>query len=225
MSRTISFKQLLGGSPFPSMKQHMKIAAQCVEKIPVMLQAVFDKDESILKKNRYKVFDLETEADQIYDKLSSSLSQSKFLPVHRHDLIAVLQQQELIADNAQDIAGLMSIQLDIAPELRESLFVLANKTLDAVQMALAVIKTLDALVETGFKGPDVDNVHEMIDQLAEVEDGVDMLGIDIIDLLHKHHMDKDPVSTVFTYQLVRWLGELADHAELVGSHMRLLVAR
>ena len=52
-----------------------------------------------------------------------------------------------------------------------------------------------------------------------------MLGIELIDILYKHHKDKDPVSTIFTYQLNRWLGALADHAELVGSRMRLLVAR
>lgn len=224
MPTTISFKKLLGGSPFPPMKAHMKLATEATEHIPLMLQAIFDHDEQTLKKLRYKVFDLETEADQIYDKLSSKLSQSKFLPVHRHDLISVLQQQEMISDTAQDIAGLLSVNLDVALEMREPLLELANNSVEAVRMALAVIKTLDALVETGFKGPDVDTVNELIDQLAETEDGTDMQGIDLMDFLHMHHKDKDAVSTVFTYQLIRWLSELADYAELIGSHMRLVVS-
>ena len=91
--------------------------------------------------------------------------------------------------------------------------------------ALAVVKMLDALVETGFKGPDVDEVYKLIDEVARSEDGADMLGIDLVNTLYQHHKDKDPVSTIFTYQLTRWLGELADHAELVGSRMRMLVTR
>ena len=224
MTTTISFKQLLGGSPFPPLKEHMSISAQCVEQIPVMLQAIFDKDEAALKKVRLDVFELETQADHIYDKLSSNLPQTKVLPVHRHDLIAVLQQQENIADIAQDIAGLLSMNLEIASELKAPLMDLVARSNDSVQIALSVIKSLDALVETGFEGPDVDRVNELIDQLIETEDGIDMMGIELMDILHKHHKDKDAVSTVYVYQLIRWLGEIADYAELVGSHMRLLIA-
>ncbi len=225
MPTTISFKKLLGGSPFPLMKKHMKLSAKCVEQIPIMLEALFDNQEHALQAARNKVFELESEADQIFDNLSSGLSQSKFLPVHRHDVIAVLREQESIADTAQDIAGLLSMHLDISPELREPLLSLANKSVETVHKAQAVIKKLDALVETGFKGPDVDQVFELIDDVAKSEDGADMLGIELVDNIYRHHKEKDPVSTMFSYQLTRWLGELADHAELVGSRMRLLVGR
>ena len=225
MPTTISFKQLLGGSPFPAMKAHMKLAHRCVEQIPMMLEALFDQEEQTLQDIRKTVFDLESEADEIFDRLSSGLSHSKFLPVHRHDLIGVLREQEEIADTAQDIAGLLSIHLDVSPELRDPLLNLANKAVETVHKAQKVIKKLDALVETGFKGPDVDKVYELIDEVAKSEDGVDMLGIALVDSLYSYHKDKDPVSAVFTYQLTRWLGNLADHAELVASRMRLLVAR
>jgi predicted phosphate transport protein (TIGR00153 family) len=225
MATTISFKQLLGGSPFPPLKEHMKLSSMCVEQVPVMLEALFNNDEESLQEARNKVFDLESQADQIFDTLSSSLSQNKFLPVHRHDLIAVLREQEAIADTAQDIAGLLLIHLDVSSELRGPLLNLTNKAVEAVHGALDVIKMLDALVETGFKGPDVDHVYELIDNLSKTEDGADMLGIELVNTLYSHHKDKDAVSTIFTYQLTRWLGALADHAELVGSRMRLLVAR
>jgi len=225
MTTTISFKQLLGGSPFPHMKEHMKLSAMCVEQIPLMLTALFDHEEQELIEKRKKVFELEGEADNIFDNLSSTLSQSKYLPVHRHDLLGVLREQEMIADTAQDIAGLLSIHLDIAGELREPILALTNKAVDTVHKAQKVVGSLDALVETGFKGPDVDTAFQLIDEVSRSEDGADMLGIELVDILYKHHKNKDPVSTQFTYQLIRWLGDLADHAEMVGSHMRLLIAR
>lgn len=224
MPTTINFKQLLGGSPFPPMNKHMKLSAKCVEQIPNMLQALFDQDEQALLEARNRVFELESQADQIFDTLSSQLPDSKFLPVHRHDLLAVLREQESIADTAQDIAGLLVIHLDVSQELRGPLLTLANKSVETVHKALDVVKTLDALVETGFKGPDVDRAHGLIDEVSKSEDGADMLGIDLVNSLYQHHKGKDALSTMFAYQLTRWLGELADHAELVGSRMRLLIA-
>jgi uncharacterized protein Yka (UPF0111/DUF47 family) len=34
-----------------------------------------------------------------------------------------------------------------------------------------------------------------------------------------------PVSVMFWYQLIQWVGNLADYAEKVGDKVRLLVAR
>ena len=225
MPTTISFKKLLGGSPFPPLIEHMKIATKSVEQLPMMLQALFDGDGDTLQEYKTKVFDLESQADKIFDNLSSRLTEHKFLPVHRHDLIAVLREQELIADTAQDIAGLLMIHLDVSSELREPIITLANKSVETCHKARELVESLNILVETGFKGPDIDNVYELINQVSVSEDGADMLGIDLLDVLYRRHKERDPVSTIFTYQLIRWLGELADHAELVGSRMRMLVVR
>jgi uncharacterized protein Yka (UPF0111/DUF47 family) len=34
-----------------------------------------------------------------------------------------------------------------------------------------------------------------------------------------------PVSVVFWYQMIHWIGDLADFSEKVGDRMRLLIAR
>jgi hypothetical protein len=34
-----------------------------------------------------------------------------------------------------------------------------------------------------------------------------------------------PVSVMFWYQLIQWVGDLADYAEKVGDRLRLLIAR
>jgi uncharacterized protein Yka (UPF0111/DUF47 family) len=34
-----------------------------------------------------------------------------------------------------------------------------------------------------------------------------------------------PVSVIFWYQLIEWIGDLADYAEKVGDRLRLLIAR
>ena len=34
-----------------------------------------------------------------------------------------------------------------------------------------------------------------------------------------------PVSVIFWYELIQWIGDLADYAEKVGDRLRLLIAR
>ena len=122
---------------------------------------------------------------------------------------------------------MLALHLDITDELRKPLVALTNKGVETCRRALAVIEYLSNLVETGFKGPDVDRMHELIDEVDESEDGADIMGIDLTDTLYLHHKDKDadPVAIVFTYQLIRWLRELSDEAQRVGSRARLLIAR
>ena len=227
MATTISFQRFFGKTPFPPMQDHMRLAVQCAEQVPSLLEALFTGDEGTLKDLKYKVFAVEREADKMFDQLSSQLPRSMFMPVHRHDLVAVLRSQEAIANTAQDIAGMLALHLDITDELRKPLIALTNKGVETCRRALAVIEYLSNLVETGFKGPDVDRMHELIDEVDESEDGADVMGIDLTDNLYLHHKDKDvdPVTIVFTYQLIRWLRELSDEAQRVGSRARLLIAR
>lgn len=227
MPTTVNFKKLFGRSPFPPLQEHMKLAVACVELIPTMLEALFEQDKGKLKDLKYKVFEVESEADKVFDKLSSQLPQSMFMPVHRHDLIAVLRSQEDIADTAQDIAGLLHMRLELPDELHKPLIALAEKGLETCRNALAVVESLGDLVETGFKGPDMERVHGLIDQVATSEDGADMIGVDLTDTLyhHFHGKDVDAVSILFGYELIKLLGRLADHAELVGARTRLLIAK
>ena len=227
MPTTLDFRRFFGRSPFPPLQNHMKIAVQCAEKIPELLEALFAGDDAKLKDIKYRVFELESDADKVFDRLSSQLPMSMFLPVHRHDLIAVLRSQESIADTAQDIAGIIALHLDIAAELHTPLLSLAKKGVETCRRALTVINSLSSLIETGFKGPDVARVHDLIDEVYKSEDGADVMGIDLTQTLYLHHKEKgaDPVAIVFTFELIRWLGNLSDHAELVGSRTRLLIAR
>ena len=54
-----------------------------------------------------------------------------------------------------------------------------------------------------------------------------MMGIDLTHTLYQqfHGKDVDAVSILFTYELIKLLGRLADHAELVGARTRLLMAK
>jgi uncharacterized protein Yka (UPF0111/DUF47 family) len=43
--------------------------------------------------------------------------------------------------------------------------------------------------------------------------------------LFLHEDEIKPVSVMMWYQLIQWVGDLADYAEKVGDRLRLLIAR
>jgi len=88
-----------------------------------------------------------------------------------------------------------------------------------------VIEELDALLAIGFRGREVDRVDEMLTQLNAIEDETDELGIALARALFNHEDELKPVSVMMWYQIIEWVGDLADYAEKVGDHLRLLIAK
>ena len=87
------------------------------------------------------------------------------------------------------------------------------------------MRELDELLAIGFRGREVDRVDEMLVELNRIEDETDELGIRLARALFDHESELDPVSVMMWYQIIEWVGDLADYAEKVGDHLRLLIAK
>jgi hypothetical protein len=77
----------------------------------------------------------------------------------------------------------------------------------------------------GFRGREATKVEEMVATLNKIEDETDEMGIALSRMLFSKEDELKPVSVIFWYQMLQWIGELADYAEKVGDRMRLLIAR
>jgi predicted phosphate transport protein (TIGR00153 family) len=226
MPTTIDFGKLFGKSPFKPMKAHMKIANECAMHMPSAIEAFFKGDKNTLKEIKYSVFQLEADADKILEELQSRLPKTMFLPVDRGDLLAVMEAQESIADRTQDIIGLMiDLPMDVPEELQQPIIRLTNRVTEAVDGAYHIIKGIEDLVETGFKGPHVSKTQSLIHDVVGIETDADTIGIDIAHSLFAHAKEMDPVSVVFLYQLINWIDDLADSSEKIAIRSRLLLAR
>ena len=65
----------------------------------------------------------------------------------------------------------------------------------------------------------------MVDELGLIEDETDVMGMELTRELFAREDEMKPVSVVFWYQLIQWIGDLADYAEKIGNRLRLLIAR
>ena len=188
--------------------------------------ALVDGDQAKLEAQKTAIFDKEHAADALKNELRGRLPKSMLMPVDRRDLLDVLGMQDSIADTAQDIAGLLvERQMEVPDGMAEPLMALVNRCLDTCNQAGKIIEELDELVEMGFRGREANQVEDMVAELNRIEDETDEMGMALTRSLFAQEDSMKPVSVMFWYQLIQWVGDLADYAEKVGDRLRLLIAR
>lgn len=217
---------LLGKSPFQPLQEHMRAVNSCVAEVPALFQALIDGDDAALEAQKNKIFEQENLADSLKNDLRSHLHKSLFMPVDRRDLLEVLTLQDSIADTAQDIAGLLVERKMVIPaNMVSPLMELVKRCVDTCEQAHAIVEEVDELVETGFRGKEAARVEEMIIKLGDIENETDSMGMALTRSLFAQEDDLKAVSVIFWYQLIQWIGDLADYSEKVGDRLRLLMAR
>jgi uncharacterized protein len=226
MSGGTTFSKLFGHSPFTALQKHMQAVVACAHEVKPLIDALAAGDPQRVMEHKDRIFEREAEADRIKHELRAHLPKSLFMPVDRRDLLDLLHLQDSIANTAQDIAGLLIERRMTIPEfLREPLVDLTVRCIDTVDHAATVINELDELLAIGFRGREVDRVDEMLRELNRIEDETDELGIGLSRALFDHESELDPVSVMMWYRIIEWVGDLADYAEKVGDHLRLLIAK
>ena len=226
MRTTNPIASLLGKSPFKPLQAHMRIVNECIAHVPALFEALIAGDQAEVVKVKDLIFAKEQEADDLEHELRASLPKSLFLPVDRRDLLDLLNMQDSMANTAQDIAGLMIERDMTVPEgMAESLRELVQRCVDACDLAKIIIEEMDELIEAGFGGREAASVLDMVEQLSAIEDETDEMGVKLTQILFAKEDEMKPVSVMFWYQMIQWIGDMADYAEKAGDRMRLLIAR
>jgi len=226
MKPTNPLASLLRNSPFRPMQQHMTAVKQCVDELPGLFDALTTGDQDAVAAFTQRIIAAEQAADEIKNTLRGHLPKSLFMPVDRRDLLEMLEVQDAIAGNARDIASLLVLRdMEVVDAMRAPLLELVNASVAAVDQAMLVVGELDELVEMGFGGREAVLVGEMIDELNTMETLTDKLGTALTRTLFAQEQSMGPVSVMLWYQLIEWIGNVADNSERVGDRLRLMIAR
>jgi predicted phosphate transport protein (TIGR00153 family) len=213
-------------SPLKPLEKHIRIVSKCANQLTPFFAAIAENDWSTAGKIRTKLSKYERDADALKRQMRLELPGGLFMPVDRADLLELLTQQDSIANKAKDIAGrILGRKLLIPESLQAEFSLYVQRNLDAVEKAAEAINELDDLLETGFRGREVEYVSKLITQLDSIEDDTDSLQIALRKNLLAIEDDLKPVDVMFLYQIIDWVGDLADLAERVGSRLEILLAR
>ncbi len=216
---------MFGSSPIKPIQEHMSVVASCVEELTHFFKAVFDADWVEAEKYQQRISALEHEADIIKRNVRSNLPKKMFTSIDRGDLLALFLEQDLLANRAKDIAGIIFGRQMVFPgNIIASFMVYVDRSIDATFQARTAINELDELQEVGFSGKEVRIVEHMIAQLEVIEHETDVLQIQLRRSLQALEQEWSPVDMMFLYRIVEWVGDLADQAQKVGARLQLLLA-
>ncbi len=213
-------------SPIKPIQLHMDKVATCSELLLPFFEACSKSDWVEAEVVRKQISQYEKQADELKRELRLTLPKGLFMPIDRADLLELVNRQDKIANTAKDIAGrTFGRQLQIPNEIFVDFMAYVQRSLDAIQQAKNAINELDELLETGFKGREVDIVTKMIEVLETIEDDTDSLQIKLRRNLLAIEDNYKPVDVMFLYKILEWVGSLADHSELIGTQLELILAR
>lgn len=213
-------------SPIKPLEKHIRIATDCAAQLTPFFEACAKQDWIQAGEIRKQISTLEKEADALKRQLRLELPGGIFMPVERVDLLELLTQQDKIANRAKDISGrVLGRQMEVPESLAINFMSYLARCLDATVKAADAINELDDLLETGFRGREIELVEKMINQLDAIEDDTDTMQIALRSDLRDLENELNPVDVMFLYQIIEWVGDLADLAERVGARLEIMLAR
>lgn len=226
MKSTNPLAKLLGHSPFRPIQDHMETVAECAGHIPELIDALLAGDATRVTHIAEQVDKLESEADNKKHAYRLRMPSTLWMPVSRRDLLMLITEQDGIADSAEDIAKLLTQRdLEVPGAIKDLLDELAATALDTLEHSAEIIGQLDELLEVGFGGKQSAKVIDLIGNLRHAEHRNDTVTGKIKRALFEIEGELDPVSVMFLYKLIDYVGRIANRAENVGDRVLLLIAK
>ena len=213
-------------SPFQPLQEMMEKVKECAHQARPLYEALMKEDRENLHEIVNRISHLELEADEIKNRIRSTLPKGILMPVARGDILEILANEDAIADATEDVAVLMTLKdLKVAPQLKECLMDLVDKVIRVVDMAAKVIDELDALVEASFGGTEAQRVVSMIDEVCDMEHHADEVQRKVTKGLLNHEEVYTPGELWLWLKIVAKTGDIANYAERMCNRIRLFLSK
>ncbi len=213
-------------SPFQPLQEMMAKVKECAFEVKPLYEALIEGDKERLCRMVERISHLEFEADQVKNRIRSTLPKGILMPVARGDILEILANEDAIADATEDVAVLMTLKdLKVAPPLRQCLEELVDKVLKVVEEASKVIEELDVLVETSFGGTEAQRVISMIDRVCDMEHCADESQRKATKGLLTHEEAYTPGELWLWLKIVAKTGDIANYAERMCNRVRLFLSK
>lgn len=220
------FNQLFGRSPITPIQKHMNIAYDTVGQLGPYFEAISAGDWDQASQVYDTILELESKADDLKSHIRLNLPRSLFMPISRSDLLELLNMQDRIPNRVKDIAGLvMGRKMHFPKEMGPDLIEYVEKSKTTCGFALKALEELDALVDSGFSGKEVDLIHNLISELDSAEHENDNLQVKVRSQLFSIEKSLNPIDVMFLYRVIEWIGDVADHSQTVGNRMMYIISK
>lgn len=220
-----NFLNIFAKSPIKPMQKHMGKVQKTVSKLEVFFNAVISKDWKKASKYHEEIMKLEADADEMKKEIRLHLPKSLFMAVDRGDLLSILTAQDKIASKAKHVTSIVLWRnMELPTAIVDNYKHFLMRCIEASKQAARAINELDKLIETGFRGNEVNIVADIIVELDNLERDTDSMQVELRKEMFKIEKDFDPIDVIFFYKIIDLTAELADQAQLVGHRFESLLA-
>jgi uncharacterized protein len=213
---------LFGESPFGTLEAHGEKVNAAVRLLGDAFAAVHAGDQAKLRDLAERISRLETEADNVRNQLHEMVVSKVLLPLRKEEFLNILEHQDSMADRAEDIASTLTFRdMSLPPPLMTDVLNYLDEVLNNCELASGIMSKLDLLVEASFTGRDARTVSKLSTELAQREDAIKRVQVQLIRKLLAPEVLLPPVEAVLWFQVVSLLGELSKSADRIGNGIRM----
>lgn len=215
---------LFGDSPFVTLIEHGRKVNECVRLLGELFSAVLEQDVERARELADRVEALETEADELQTELQEKVAAQALFPVDKHVLCHTAEQQDGMADRAEDIAVTATCRsLSLPPPLRKEFLHYLGEVLEGCDLVAGIMNRLDLLLESSFRGRDALTVSKLITEVDEKEDRIKAMQTVLMRNLFDPDVGLQSLELVVWWQILGELGRLARTADQTAGGMRLML--
>lgn len=214
--------RLFGRSPFAPLQTHMDKVAVCVHEVPLLFEAVKNKDYALVEIIAARTSKSEHDADLTKNDIRNHLPTGLFLPIARGSILEILSLQDNIADRAEDTAILLTFRnLEISSSWSELFFVFLEKSLETFEGVYKIIKEMGQLLETSFGGSEAEKVCRMVEEVAYKEHETDVLQRTLLKKFFLNVDDLPAPSFYLWMKVIHEIASISDEAEKLANRVRM----
>jgi len=214
---------VFGRSPMGPLYEHMLRVMDCLTELKPLMNKFVKEDFSSLKAQSRKISKFEHKADQIKDEIKISLTKSFISATNRSDILALLKEQDAIADSCEALSHLLAIRnTRVHPTLSKPLLNLTEKVMHSVTLLCEANKEIEKSIRKENHAQRK-KLLEKIKQIQKTEWETDEIQLKIHEQIFSVEREIDPITIVFLMDVVKKLGWIADHAENTGDVLRRIV--
>jgi predicted phosphate transport protein (TIGR00153 family) len=222
---TSYLSKLFGASPVAPLQNHMAFCCAATEELVAFFDYAMDANWQVVDESRQRIVEAEQKADDLKREIRTNIPKNLFMPVPRADLLDLLLVQDLMANKAREVSGLVvGRRIEIPQSIQASFKLYVARNADAARKARDSVNELDELYETGFRGAEVSTIENLLTELDDIENDTDEMQSRIRHQLFEIEKDLPPVDVMFLYRVIELVGEIADLAERIGHRLELLLS-
>lgn len=220
------FMHVIRKSPLEPLMEQAEKALEAVINLQNMLQLYteerYDESDALFD----TISRCEKDADKIEEYVREHMPKKLFMPIAREAILAMLREQDSIADLAEDIASLLKVHHTKWPQdVRDDMLKHNQTIVEAVENMQLAIQHVSDLLHTSFRRKDIDHILAHVHDVDKKEHEADAIKRRVRARIYGL---KDEMDFLSIYHLLRVLAHqdyIANHAENVEDRLRTILAK